>query len=110
MIPEWLACILIVFMFIHGFLLGRASGLADVDPFWKSYLDGISLRFIWGRFIGVGNGQGTDHNSRESSDDSGEREGRRLAAGLHDQARREDDLRSWSEGQGGDRTDRPSYH
>jgi hypothetical protein len=46
LIPEWLAVLMMVCMFLYGFTLGHALNNQQ-DPFWRSFMDGLALRRFW---------------------------------------------------------------
>jgi hypothetical protein len=49
-IPEWFVCLALVVVWLQGFLLAWALNNQD-KPIWQGVLDGLSLRFVWGRFV-----------------------------------------------------------
>jgi hypothetical protein len=48
LIPEWLVVLMMVCMFLYGFVLGHAVNNQQ-DPFWRSFMDGLALRRLWDR-------------------------------------------------------------
>jgi hypothetical protein len=48
-VPEWLACLCIVFAALHAGLCIHSAHMADKSAFWRGYYDAITLRIFWDR-------------------------------------------------------------
>lgn len=49
-VPDWLDAVFILYAYAFGTCFGMAISKPD-DPFWRGFLDGLTLRFIWGRWL-----------------------------------------------------------